>query len=219
MLRLASKRAMDSLTSLSKHATPRAGFLSRLVRSAILKWHRSKGWRSYDETGGGIEKAVILAAPHTTNWDFIHYLGATDDLGIFPRFMGKTSLFKWPMTRFMLEMGGVPVDRSQRRDMVTQMVERFGVEENFLLTIAPEGTREGATRWKTGFYQIAMKARVPVICGVINYQNKTVHLRGPIWPTGDYRADLEKILAHYADSVGKNPEHTIVGKADVDAFI
>lgn len=210
---------MDSQTPLSSHAIPRAGWLSRLVRAAIMSYHKRKGWRSYDETGGGIEKAIILAAPHTTNWDFPHYLGATGDFGIFPRFMGKTSLFKWPMTKFMLEMGGVPVDRSQRRDMVTQMVERFATEENFLLTIAPEGTREGATRWKTGFYQIASKANVPILCGVINYRDKTVHLRGPVWPSGDYRADLEKILSHYGDSVGKHPDHTIVGKADVDAFI
>lgn len=210
---------MNSEPALPSHAIPRAGLLSRLVRSAILNYHKAKGWHSYDETGGGIEKAVILAAPHTSNWDFVHYLGATGDFGIFPRFMGKTSLFKWPMTNFMLEMGGVPVDRSQRRDMVTQMVDRFASEDNFLLTIAPEGTREGATKWKTGFYQIAMKAGVPILCGVINYRDKTVHLRGPIWPTGDYRTDLAKILDNYADSVGKNPDHTIVGKASVDAFL
>lgn len=216
---LQSKGGMDSQPALTTHSIPRAGWLSRLVRSALVRYHKTKGWRSYNDTGGNYAKAVILAAPHTTNWDFIHYLGATGDLGIFPRFMGKTSLFKWPMTNFMFEMGGVPVDRSQRRDMVTQMVDHFKAEDNFLLTIAPEGTREGATKWKTGFYQIAMKADVPIICGVINYRNKTVHLRGPIWPTGNYRDDLQRILDLYADSEGKNPDHTIVGKAEVDAFL
>lgn len=216
---LASKGAMQVQPAAPSHSIPHAGFLSRMVRSFLLSYHKHKGWKSFDETGGGLEKAVIIAAPHTSNWDFIHYLGATGDLGIFPRFMGKTGLFKWPMTDFMYEMGGVPVDRSQRRDMVTQMAEYFANEDNFLLTICPEGTREGATKWKTGFYQIAVRANVPIICGVINYSKKTIWLRGPVVPSGDYRADLEKILSHYTDSEGKNPHHTIVGKADVDAFI
>lgn len=200
-------------------ASRRPGLLSRLVRGAIMAFYNRKGWRVFDQTGGGIAKAVIIAAPHTSNWDFIYYLGATRDLGIFPRFMGKTSLFKWPMTRFMLDMGGVPVDRTRSRDMVGQMVDQFATNDDFLLTIAPEGTREGATKWKTGFYQIARQAAVPIICGVINYRDKTVHLRGPVWPTSDYRGDMQMILGHYHDSVGANPDHTIVGKADVDAFV
>ncbi len=175
-------------------ASPRPGLLSRLVRSAIMAFYTGKGWRVFDETGGGIRKAVIVAAPHTSNWDFIYYLGATRDLGIFPHFMGKASLFRWPLGRFMRDMGGVPVDRAHSRDMVGQMVDAFAAREDFLLTIAPEGTREGATRWKTGFYQIALRAGVPILCGVINYRNRTIHLRGPVWPGGDYRADMTKIL-------------------------
>lgn len=210
----------SSLAPASAAELANPGFLSRFVRDAILRYYKKQGWTAFNDAQG-VRKAVIIAAPHTSNWDFIYYLGATRTLGLVPRFMGKTALFRWPMRRFMLEMGGVPVDRSARRDMVSQMADQFAANEDFFLTVGPEGTRSGATKWKTGFYHIALKAGVPIIPGVINYRTKRVGLTAPVMPTGDYRADMEKILAAYANGAGegKNPDHSIVGKAPVDAFV
>jgi 1-acyl-sn-glycerol-3-phosphate acyltransferase len=95
-------------------------WLSRLVRRVLVSIYKHGGWRA-----NGVvpepRKFVIIAAPHTSNWDFVYFLGLTEDLGVKPHFMAKTSLFRWPITNFMLDMGGVPVDRSSNRNYVQQM--------------------------------------------------------------------------------------------------
>lgn len=195
------------------------GLLSRFTRDVILGLYRREGWKVFNHAPG-IRKAVMIAAPHTSNWDFVHFLGATRELGITPRFMGKASLFRWPMRRFMFEMGGVPVDRSQKRDMVSQMADQFGTHDDFMLTIAVEGTRgKGSGKWKTGFYHIAQKAGVPIIPASMDYAKKEAGLHTPVYPTGDYRADLEQILASYKGVTPAHSDRTLVGKAGVDAFL
>jgi 1-acyl-sn-glycerol-3-phosphate acyltransferase len=129
---------------------------SRLTRRALLALYRWKSWRLV-ETSQVPRKCVILGAPHTTNWDFVFFLGATHQLGIQPAFMGKHSLFKWPMQRFMLDMGGLPVDRKAARPMSSRSAAEFTRRGDLALVIAPEGTRKSrANGWKSGFYHIAM---------------------------------------------------------------
>ena len=142
-------------------------------------------------------RCVIIAVPHTSNWDFLFFLGLTDALGMKAHFMGKESLFRWPMGRFMRDMGGVPVDRSSRHNVVEAMIAEFARRKEFMLTVAPEGTRKAVQQWRTGFYHIAMGAGVPLVCGLMDYGTKTGGLGPAIMPTGDYEADMEKIVAYY----------------------
>ena len=176
--------------------------LSRLVRRLLILLYRWKGWR-IDGWRPEARKFIILGAPHTSNWDFIFFIGATHELGIRPSFMGKSSLFKWPMTDFMLDMGGIPVDRSRRANYVEQVAAAFAAADDLALVIAPEGSRTFKGDWRSGFYHIAMAAGVPIVPAWVDNAKLVGGMGEPIMPTGDYRADLAKIAAFYRE---KRPE-------------
>ncbi len=164
----------------------------------VLLWLFRRGGWTVVGRAPPMRKAVLIGAPHTSNWDFVVFLGVTHAFGIGPRFMGKSSLFRWPLTRFMRDMGGAPVDRSASRNAVEQTIEAFAAHDDFHLVIAPEGTRGGANAWKTGFYHIALGAGVPIVPGHIDYDKRVAGLGDPIIPTGDYAADMARIAAFYA---------------------
>jgi len=186
-------------------------WLSRIFRKALVGIYKRHGWRAYGNVPEP-RKFVLIAAPHTSNWDFVYFLGLTDELGIKPHFMAKTSLFRWPFTNFMLDMGGVPVDRSSNKNYVQQMIDEFHRRQEFMLTIAPEGTRGTVKAWKTGFYHIAMGAGVPLVVGMMDYASRSGGLGPAIWPTGDYVADMKKIAEIYATVT---PKHPAKGMTDV----
>ena len=183
----------------------RKGWAARLLTAAIDKWFKHQGWAV---EGKAIEprKFVVIAAPHTSNWDFIYFIGAAEGLNLNLSFMGKTSLFRWPFRRMMHEMGGIPVERSKSGNYVDMMVAEFAKRAEFMLTIAPEGTRGKVRQWRTGFYHIAMGAKVPLVCGMMDYRRKVVGLGPAIWPTGDYAKDMEKVAAFYSTCTPKYPE-------------
>lgn len=180
------------------------GVLSRMARASLLALYRRHGWRA-EGVIPSPRKFVIIAAPHTSNWDFLYFLGLTQELGINAHFMGKKELFRWPLKRFMMDMGGIPVDRSRSGNYVEAMADEFARREEFMLTVAPEGTRGKTKRWRTGFYQIAMAAKVPMVVGLMDYGRKVGGLGPLIWPSGDYRADMEKVLAVYRSCIPRNP--------------
>ncbi len=192
----------------------RPGPVSRLLLGAMLRVYRRNGWKA---TGVIPEprRFVIIAAPHTSNWDFLYYLGLTQELGIKARFMAKKSLFRWPLGGFMRAMGGVEVDRSRHHNYVQAMVEEFARRKEFILTIAPEGTRSKSSKWKTGFYQIALGAGVPIVVGMMDYARRTGGLGPAIMPTGDFAADMAKVWAVYQDCTPRNPAGATKGLADI----
>jgi 1-acyl-sn-glycerol-3-phosphate acyltransferase len=183
--------------------------VSRLLRRLLVGIYRYNGWRAFGDVPSP-RKFVLIAAPHTSNWDFLNFIGLTQELGITPHFMAKRSLFRWPFTRFMLDMGGVPVDRSSTQNYVQQMVDEFGKRDEFMLTIAPEGTRGSVRAWKTGFYHIAMGAKVPIVIGMMDYATKTGGLGAAIWPTGNYAADMAKVAEYYRKVTPKYPAKGMV---------
>jgi 1-acyl-sn-glycerol-3-phosphate acyltransferase len=180
------------------------GFLARTILNSILWYYKKQGWTEVN-ANPDLRKCVIIAAPHTSNWDFVYYIGAIETLGLNVRFAGKKSLFRWPFGKPMVELGGVPVDRSKSNNFVDAMVEQFNTNDDFMLTIAPEGTRGKVKKWKTGFYHIAVQAGVPLVIGMMDYEKKQVGLTGAIWPTGDYAKDMEKVLAFYSNVTPRNP--------------
>lgn len=192
----------------------RPGLLSRLAKAALLALYKRHGWRAVGIVPSP-RKFIIIAAPHTSNWDFLYFLGLTQDLAADAHFMAKDSLFRWPMRRFMLEMGGIPVDRSARHNMVDAMVREFETRDEFMLTIAPEGSRSKSGKWKTGFYQIALAAKVPLVVGLMDYGRKTGGLATTIWPTGDYAADMAKVWDVYKDCIPRNPDKATRSVTDI----
>ncbi len=172
----------------------------RYLSAGYLKltgWEVHGDWPSLD-------KAVLVAAPHTSNWDGLNMLATAGFYRVKLRWMGKASLTRGPFGWLMKALGCVPIDRSQSNDVVRVMSEAFGARDRMVLAIPPEGTRSAVHEWKSGFYHIAVAADVPIVLSVLDYGARTVSLAAVVYPSGDYEADLALIRSHYVDAVGKN---------------
>ena len=186
--------------------------LARLIRHAMLAWYDRNGW-TVDGTLPGEPKFVLAGAQHTSNWDFCVFVGAAAQFGRFLHFMGKDTLFRWPLKGLMNGLGGVPVDRKSRRNLVQQMADAFVARDEFVLVIAPEGTRAPTDEWKSGFYQIAVEANVPIVCAAPDYPSRSVRIGPTIWPTGDFEADMTEALTFFRGATPKYPDRGFVPPA------
>ncbi len=184
---------------------PRVSFLSRLVKASLMGLYRLKGWTLTDFNAVP-PRCIILGVPHTTNWDFVFFLGVAQRLGIQPSFMGKRSLFAWPMIRFMHDMGGIPVDRSRRANYVEQVIAAFAQGGDLALVIAPEGTRGKTDAWRSGFYHIAHGAGVPIVPAWVNHAAMTGGVGPAIVTTGDFDADLKRLATYYRSVLPDDPK-------------
>jgi len=182
--------------------------LSRMVGAIVLWLYKRAGWTSFGDIPES-RKFVILAVPHTSNWDFVNLLGLTHDLGIKVNFMAKQSLFRWPIGNFMRDMGGVSVNRSSSTNVVQQMADEFEKRDEFMLTIAAEGTRGSVKEWKSGFYHIAVQAGVPIVVGMMDYKKKTGGFVTVIEPSGDYEADMKQIVEYYRSVTPRHPDKSM----------
>lgn len=183
----------------------RLGWAEQAIHWLLLQWFVRSGWT----VSGSLppdRKFVIMGASHTSNWDFLVFLGAVHALGRQVHFVAKHSLFKWPLGGFMRALGGVPVDRSAPQDLVSQIVAQFDAHDAFILVIAPEGTRSATHQWKTGFYQIAMKAGVPIVCAGPDYPSRRGVFGPLIHPTGNYGSDLKPAFAFFRTLTPRHPE-------------
>jgi 1-acyl-sn-glycerol-3-phosphate acyltransferase len=172
----------------------------RLFRPVAYAWVWATGFRIEGQLPD-LPKYVIVAAPHTTNWDLPHALSAGLIYGARVHWMGKETIFKWPFGGIMRWLGGLSVDRSKSTNAVSAMVETFAESESLRLIIAPAGTRTTSYAWKSGFYHIAHGARIPLVLAFIDYNRRAVGIAGTIETTGDYEADLARIQAIYKRAV------------------
>ena len=175
----------------SKFRTPT--LLSRIVRRIILFIYHFRGWKIDSQLPRHIRKYVIAGAPHTSNWDFVFFTGATHEEGVKPNFMGKHTLFQGIMKNFMLDMGGIPVDRRKSSNATEQIAAEFATRDELALVIAVEGTRKTDGKWKSGFYHIARAADVPIVPAFADNAAKIVTFGPPLVPSGNYGEDLLKI--------------------------
>jgi hypothetical protein len=185
--------------------------MSSKVRKAVRKamGHsllRVMGWRFEGNRPEGLDKFVIIAAPHTSNWDLplmlaCAYISDTDI-----SWLGKHTLFRSFGKPFFSWLGGVPVDRTAPRGMVQQVVDVFNENERLAIAIPPTGTRKKTTGWKTGFYYIAHGANVPIVMSYLDFGTKRAGFGGVVTPSGDIDADFELFKAFYAGKQGKYPE-------------
>jgi 1-acyl-sn-glycerol-3-phosphate acyltransferase len=164
------------------------------------------GWRIEGSFSPELRKYIVAVAPHTSNWDFVIGVMARSIAGIQrAKFLAKSSLFKPPLGLLFRWLGGYPVDRTSSHDMVHQVAEIFKQHEEFILAIAPEGTRNKVAKLKTGFYYIALEAKIPIIPVGLDYQRKKVVIAPPFYPTGEVDQDMEVLMKFYRAITGRNP--------------
>ena len=165
------------------------------------------GWKLIGEAPA-VPKLVLIAAPHTSNWDLPIMLLVAIALERRLSWMGKDSAFRWPVLGWLFKrMGGILIDRRSKNDMVQQMVTAFAERDELALTIPPAGTRSKRDYWKSGFYYIALKAQVPIVFGFIDFGRRETGV-GPDYHylTGDMSKDMDVIRAFYGDMLPKYPE-------------
>jgi len=153
-----------------------------------------------------IKKYVVIAAPHTSNWDFPLGILAAKAIKLEPHWMGKHTLFRWPYGWFFRLIGGTPIRRGQGKNYIKQMTDLFESSERLVLALAPEGTRSKTDHWKTGFHYIARAADAPIVMAFLDFGHKRVGLGDMFYPSEDMEADFDRIRRFYEDKIGRNPE-------------
>ena len=182
----------------------------RTNRSAFTRWfgrtfYRAIGWNLEGKIADA-ERVMIVAAPHTSNWDFVLGIGAILGINARVRWLGKHSVFKFGVTWFFRWLGGIPVNRAQPDAVMGYVDEAVERDNGLVLVVAPEGTRKRAEKWKSGFLRIAKKNNCVIQLGALDFPNKRIVL-GPIFrPTGDNQADIAAIIEYYQQFSGKCPD-------------
>lgn len=179
--------------------------VKNILRTLSVGFLRLGGWKVQGTLPPGAEKSVLIAAPHTSNWDLPYTLMVAFSLRLTVYWMGKEQIFRFPFRGLMMWLGGIPVQRETSNNLVAASVEAIKAASGPLqLVVPPEGTRSKTRYWKTGFYHIAMGAQVPIVMAYMDYENKISGL-GPVFePTGNIEADMAQIKAFYANFKGKN---------------
>lgn len=176
--------------------------MSKFIPKLIFKL---TGWKIQGQAPT-LKKYVLVAAPHTSNWDFVYGLCAWQLYGMKPRYLIKKEFYVFPLNILFHLTGGLPVDRSKSNKLTDAMVEMFEQRDEFIALVPPEGTRKKVERWKTGFYYLAIKANVPIVLGILDYKLKSARLSEPFIPTGDIEKDFATIREFFKGATGKNPE-------------
>ncbi len=182
----------------------------RISVSPFLHWlakllFRLAGW----SVEGGVHEPrrfVIIAAPHTSNWDGVLMVVASLIFGVRLSWFLKDDAFRWPLGPLVRFFGAIPIDRSARKNVVAAAIEQFKNSSELMLAVAPEGTRSRSEGWKSGFYRIAHGAGVPIVLGYIDYKRRVAGLGPAFVPTGDINADFREFEKFYADITPKHPQ-------------
>ena len=171
-------------------------------------FHKLLGWKIDGEFNKDIRKSIVIVVPHTSWHDFYIGVFARRILRTNINFVAKKELFRWPFGAYFRWMGGTPLDRAGGLNKVDAIAKIFSEKKEFRMALAPEGTRKKVDRWKTGFYYIALKAKVPIIPVAFDYKTKTVKVGAAFYPTGNLEEDLKVLHKFYDGVVGKVPQYT-----------
>ncbi len=182
-----------------------------MIRQICLLLFKLSGWKTDANLPPQIKKCIIIAAPHTSNWDF-WYCMATFAIYKLPiRFTVKKEWMRFPFNLLMKPLGGIAIDRrprgplNERPSFIEVMKELFDTNEELIIVITPEGTRSRNEKWKTGFYHIAQSANVPILLGYTDYKKKITGISNPIYPS-DYEKHMKQIMSFYKNVTPKFPE-------------
>ncbi len=172
-----------------------------------LAWvyRRFSGWQFEGEVPDA-KKYVLIAAPHTSNWDLVNLLSLATQVKTKVHWMGKLAIFRRPFGGLMRRAGGVPIDRGAPQGVVQQAIDWLDTSDELILTVPPEGTRSRSPCWKSGFYHIALGAKVPVVMGYLDYSRKRGGFGPTVWLTGDARADMARFREFYKAKMARYPD-------------
>lgn len=176
--------------------------VKQICKGIALVGLKIAGWK-LEGRPPGEKKYVLVAVPHTSNWDFPITLSMAFVFGFDIYWMGKHTLFWGPMGPIMKWLGGIPIQRSKANNIVQQTIDAFNSRDSLVVAVPPEGTRSKVTQWKTGFYYIATGANVPIGMGYLDYEKKIGGFGPTFYPTGDIDADIAKMQLFYANISGK----------------
>lgn len=165
---------------------------------------RASGWR-FEGSVPDVRKMVLIVAPHTSNWDFPVGLQAKLALRLGCTFIGKHTLFRWPLGVLMRWLGGIPVDRKAAAGFASEVARVMREADRMTVALAPEGTRKLVPQWKSGFYRIAVEAGAPILPVGFDYSRKVVFFAPLFHPTGDYATDLAELRSYYRPEMGQKP--------------
>jgi hypothetical protein len=169
--------------------------------AGIILW--VLGWRAGLATPP-VPKCIVVGHPHTSTWDFPLFILTIWYLNVPMKWLGKASLFKGPMGVIYRALGGIPVDRSGGKDMVAAVAEVFAQHDELIIGIAPSGTRSYSPHWRSGFYHMAIAAKVPIVLGTIDYRRRVATFIATTHISGDIHADMDKIRAAFLGIEGRN---------------
>ena len=176
------------------------------IAKLAAKYLKMRGWQLVGEMPN-VKQLVMLAVPHTSNEDGWNAVMGILTLGIDVKIKRKKEMFRIPVIGPFLKWGGmISIDRHKKGSTLQATLEQFNQQDQLWLALAPEGTRSYTDKWKTGFYHIAVGAGVPILPIAMDYKTKQIRFMPLFYPTGDYDADLPKILENYRGVLGKHFE-------------
>jgi 1-acyl-sn-glycerol-3-phosphate acyltransferase len=193
-------------TGISAKPAPYRGVFAEISAWLCRAYMSAVGWKMRGDWPD-LPKVILLAAPHTSNWDALLMLATAGSYRIKLKWMGKKSLVAGPFGGIMRALGVLPVDREAKNGLVGSVSDAITKASDVILAIAPEGTRARTEEWKKGFYLIAHAAKVPIVFSVLDFKTKIVTISGWLMPSGDFDADWPLIRSHYAKAEGKNNEN------------
>jgi 1-acyl-sn-glycerol-3-phosphate acyltransferase len=161
-----------------------------------------QGWSYENQIGPFGPKCILIAAPHTSNWDYSHGLVFFDKMGIPAKIAMKRELFVFPIRQFIEPLGAIAIDRKKddegkKESAVQSMANLFNEHDELILVITPEGTRSKTSHWRTGFYHVARLANVPIVLSHLDYEARKGIVGKIIYPTGNLEADMAEIMEYY----------------------
>lgn len=176
-----------------------------MITQFFILLFRLNGWKIVGTVPAETKKAVVIAAPHTSNWDFVYALAIFRMLKLKVRYLIKKEVYRFPLSILIKNTGGIPVERSRKQNLIEQIIQKLNESEELLVAIPAEGTRKRVDKWKSGFYYAALGAGVPVLPGYLDFKKKEGGFGPPIYLTGNKEEDMGKLRAFYADKMGKYP--------------
>lgn len=183
-------------------------FLSILMFSKLSHFIlRMMGWSFKGSWPEGYKKLMVIVVPHTSNWDFPLGVLYRSYLNREVKFVGKASLFRFPVKGLLKAMGGIPVNRSKSSNFVDNVIKLYNDRETLFIQLAPEGTRKKVKKLKSGFYYIAQGANIPILMIKFNYKDKEFEIGEPLMPS-DFEKDMKQIDDFYRNTIGYNKEYS-----------